>query len=128
MLHALDMRTGEVVWEVPLGQMMDLAKVPTPRAWGSANMGGPLVTGGLVFIAATMDRRMRAFELATGELLWTARLPASAQASPLTYRASPGGRQYVVIAAGGHSGMGSALGDHLVAYALPAASAAEGTR
>jgi quinoprotein glucose dehydrogenase len=119
MLHAVDLRTGELAWEVPLGRLTDLTKVPTPTRWGSPNLGGPLVTGGVIFIGATMDRSLRAFALGTGELLWTERLPASAQASPLTYRARPGGRQFVVLAAGGHSGMGSSLGDHLIAYALP---------
>jgi quinoprotein glucose dehydrogenase len=119
MLHAVDLRSGEIAWEVPLGRLTDLTGVPTPMRWGSPNLGGPLVTGGVVFIGATMDRRLRAFELGTGELLWTARLPASAQASPLTYRARPGGRQYVVVSAGGHSAMGSSLGDQLIAFALP---------
>ncbi|MSR19969.1 MAG: pyrroloquinoline quinone-dependent dehydrogenase [Gemmatimonadetes bacterium] len=123
MLHAVDMRTGELAWEVPLGRLTDLTKVPTPMRWGSPNMGGPLVTGGLIFIAATMDRRLRAFDLATGEVVWTGKLPASAQASPLTYRARPGGRQFVVIAAGGHDGIRSSLGDHLIAFALPAPEA-----
>jgi quinoprotein glucose dehydrogenase len=100
--------------------MTDLTKVPTPGAWGSANLGGPLITGGLVFIAATMDRSMRAFDIRSGELAWEADLPASAQATPMTYRARTGGRQYVVVAAGGHDGLGSTLGDHIVAYALPA--------
>lgn len=120
MLHAVDMRTGELAWEVPLGRVTDLAKVPTPMRWGSPNLGGPLVAGGLVFIAATMDRRLRAFDLSDGEVVWTAKLPASAQSSPMTYRARPGGRQFVVIAAGGHDGMRSSLGDYILAYALPA--------
>jgi quinoprotein glucose dehydrogenase len=121
MLHAIDMSTGEVAWEVPLGTMTDITRVPTPAGWGSPNLGGPLVTGGLVFIAATMDRRIRAFELATGREVWTAKLPASALASPLTYRAGSDGRQLVVVAAGGHDGIGSSLGDWLVAFALPRA-------
>jgi quinoprotein glucose dehydrogenase len=99
--------------------------VPPPRRWGSVNLGGPLVTGGLVFIGAAMDHHLRAFEVSTGELKWEASLPASAQATPLTYRARPGGRQFVVIAAGGHYGMRSRLGDYVIAYALPAAA---GTR
>ena len=119
MLHAVDLRTGGLVWEVPLGRLTDVTGVPTPLRWGSPNLGGPLVTGRLVFIGATMDRRLRAFDLSSGALLWTEELPASAQSSPLTYRVRPGGRQFVVIAAGGHSGMGSSLGDHIVAYALP---------
>lgn len=119
MLHAVDMRTGKVAWEVPLGQMTDLTKVPTPRRWGSANLGGPLATGGLVFIAATMDRRIRAFELSSGEMVWKEELPASAQASPMTYRARTDGRQFIVVAAGGHDGIRSSLGDYIVAFALP---------
>jgi len=119
MLHAVDMRTGEIAWETPLGRMTDLVKVPTPEAWGSANLGGPLLTGGLVFIAAALDRRIRAFDLKSGEVVWEAKLPASAQASPMTYRARPGGRQFVVISAGGHDGVRSSLGDHVVAFALP---------
>jgi quinoprotein glucose dehydrogenase len=128
MLHAVDMRTGDLAWEVPLGRLTDLTRVPTPMRWGSPNLGGPLVTGGVVFIGATMDRRLRAFDLRSGELLWTARLPASAQSSPLTYRARPGGRQFVVVAAGGHSGMGSSLGDHVIAYALPTSGYVGGVR
>jgi len=119
MLHAIDLSSGEVAWEVPLGTMSDMTKFPTPGKWGSANMGGPLVAGGLVFIGATMDRRFRAFDLASGELVWSAKLPASAQSSPLTYRARPDGRQMVVIAAGGHDGIRSSLGDWVIAYALP---------
>jgi quinoprotein glucose dehydrogenase len=127
MLHAVDLNSGQLVWEVPLGRLTDITKVPTPMRWGSPNLGGPLVAGGVVFIGATMDRRLRAFDLETGDLLWTARLPASAQASPMTYRSRPGGRQFVVVSAGGHSAMGSSLGDHIVAYALPSRDA-EGRR
>ena len=118
-LHAVDMRSGEVAWEVPLGKITDVTKVPSPGRWGSPNLGGPLITGGLIFIGATMDRRFRAFDLTTGEVVWTTKLPASAQSSPMTYRARPGGRQYVVINAGGHDGIQSSLGDYVIAYALP---------
>lgn len=118
-LVAVDMRSGEVRWEVPLGTLRDLVGIPTPSAWGSPNLGGPLVVGGLVFIGATMDRRFRAFDLESGELLWEDELPASAQATPMTYRARRGGRQYIVVAAGGHSGIKSKIGDCIVAYALP---------
>lgn len=119
MLHAVDAQTGEIKWEVPLGMLQDLVKVPTPRGWGSPNLGGAIITGGLVFIGATMDRRFRAFDLQTGDMVWETKLPASAQAAPLTYRARPDGRQFVVIAAGGHSSLMSALGDYVVAFALP---------
>jgi quinoprotein glucose dehydrogenase len=119
MLHAVDTRTGDVRWEVPLGTSRDLTKVPVPFDWGSINLGGPVISGGLVFIGASMDRRLRAYDLATGALAWEHDLPASAQATPLTYRARVGGRQYVVIAAGGHGGLHSSLGDSVVAFALP---------
>ncbi|MFW6078592.1 MAG: pyrroloquinoline quinone-dependent dehydrogenase, partial [Gemmatimonadota bacterium] len=64
------------------------------------------------------DNYLRAFDVETGEELWKGRLPAGGQATPMTYRLRPGGRQYVVIAAGGHGGFGTELGDHLVAFAL----------
>ena len=119
MLHAVDLQTGAVRWETPLGGLRDITGFPTPKAWGSPNLGGPLVTGGVVFIAAALDSRFRAFDLATGQLLWERDLPASAQATPMTYRVRHGGRQLVVIAAGGHAGLGSTLGDYVVAFALP---------
>jgi len=72
-----------------------------------------------VFIAASMDHYLRAFDIETGRQLWKAALPASAQASPMTYRARPGGRQYIVIAAGGHHAMHTRLGDYLIAFTLP---------
>jgi quinoprotein glucose dehydrogenase len=85
--------------------------------WGVPGLGGPLVTaGGLVFIGAVMDDYLRAFDIETGRELWRGRLPAGGQASPMTYQL--GGRQYVVIAAGGHATLGTRRGDHLVAFAL----------
>lgn len=122
MLHGIDLDSGEIVWEVPLGTMRDMTGVPTPPAWGSPNLGGPLMTGGLVFIGASMDRRVRAFDAATGRVVWSARVPASVQSTPLTYRVRPGGRQFVVFTAGGHGELGSSIGDHIVAFALPAPS------
>lgn len=120
MLHAVDLRSGELVWQVPLGTITDLAKgIWAPKRWGSPNLGGPLVTGGLVFIGAGMDRRLRAFNLTTGETAWTAKLPASLQSTPMSYRTGNGHRQFIVIAAGGHDGMRSSLGDFVIAYALP---------
>lgn len=122
-LHAIDTRTGAIRWQVPLGTSRDLTKLPAPGRWGSVNLGGPLISGGLVFIAASMDQTIRAFELATGRVVWQHRLPASAQAAPMTYRARDGGRQFLVIAAGGHGGLRSKLGDAVVAFALPVADA-----
>jgi quinoprotein glucose dehydrogenase len=119
-LVAIDSATGDVRWEVPLGTIRDLAPVPIPLTLGVPNQGGPIVTRtGLVFIAAAMDDYLRAFSSETGEELWRGRLPAGGQATPMTYRVRPDGRQYVVVAAGGHALMGTRLGDAVVAFALP---------
>src|ERR687894_686911 len=116
---AVDTATGEVKWEVPLGTVRDLAPVPLPIKFGTPNLGGPIVTqGGLVFIGAAMDNYLRAFDLETGEELWKGRLPAGGQATPMSYRLEDG-RQFVVIAAGGHHRMGTDIGDSVVAFALP---------
>jgi quinoprotein glucose dehydrogenase len=117
-LAAVDLASGKVKWEVTLGTTRDIAPVPIAIGWGTPNMGGPIVTaGGVVFIGAAMDDYLRAFDAATGAELWKGRLPAGGQATPMTYRA--GGKQYVVIAAGGHGRMTTRLGDTVVAFALP---------
>jgi quinoprotein glucose dehydrogenase len=119
-LAAVDVSTGAVRWEVPLGTMPELAGVPGSSGWGSLNFGGSIVTaGGLVFIGAARDNYLRAFNVETGEELWKAELPAGAQATPMTYTAGKNGKQYIVIAAGGHSGLHTKLGDYVVAFALP---------
>ncbi len=116
-LAAVDLATGELVWRRTLGTTEDLAG-GLAFPFGTPAMGGPIVTAsGLVFIAAAMDDYLRAFDVATGEELWKGRLPAGGQATPMTYEY--GGRQYVVIAAGGHGTAGTRLGDTLVAFALP---------
>jgi quinoprotein glucose dehydrogenase len=85
---------------------------------GTPNLGGPIVTaGGLVFVAAALDDYLRAFDVDTGAELWKGRLPAGGQATPMTYEVN--GRQYVVIAAGGHGKLGTKRGDYVVAFALP---------
>jgi quinoprotein glucose dehydrogenase len=118
-LAAVDLATGDIAWRVKLGTVRDIAPVPIPWKAGVPNLGGPLVTGGgLVFIGAAMDDYLRAFDVETGEELWKGRLPAGGQATPMTYRARDGGRQYLVIAAGGHGRGGTKLGDSLVAFAL----------
>jgi quinoprotein glucose dehydrogenase len=76
-----------------------------------------VTAGGLVFIAAAMDTFLRAFDIETGKEIWRGQLPASAQATPMTYRA--GGNQYVVISAGGHGKLGTKMGDSVVAFSLP---------
>jgi quinoprotein glucose dehydrogenase len=120
-LAAVDLRTARILWEVPLGSTEDLAPffVPT-RTLGTPTMGGPIMTaGGLIFVGAAMDDYLRAFNVETGKELWKGRLPAGGQATPMTYRAGAGGRQFVVIAAGGHGNLGTRQGDYVVAFALP---------
>ena len=118
-LTAVDLASGEKRWEVPFGSTRDMAPWPFWVEWGMPSAGGPIVTrSGLVFIGAAMDDYLRAYHVETGELLWKQRLPAGGQATPMSYRL-PGGRQFVVIAAGGHGTMGTTPGDSLLAYALP---------
>ena len=116
-LSAVDLTTGEIKWEVPLGTIPQIAMLPKAAEWGSLNLGGGIVTaGGLVFIAAAMDNYLRAFDVETGKEVWKAELPASAQATPMTYQVN--GKQYVVICAGGHGKLGTKKGDAVVAFAL----------
>jgi quinoprotein glucose dehydrogenase len=118
-LAAVDAATGAVRWQVPLGTTRDLAPWPLWLATGTPNLGGPLATAsGLVFIGATTDFFLRAFDVETGEELWKARLPTAAHATPMTYRLREDGRQYVVIAAGGHGVLGTPPSDALIAFAL----------
>jgi quinoprotein glucose dehydrogenase len=116
-LVAIDLHTGQKKWEVPLGYMLDPKKFPGAENWGSLNFGGAIVTGGgLVFVAASMDGHFRAFDRRTGKVMWEFELPAGGQATPMSY--SIDGRQYVVIAAGGHGKLKTRMGDYLMAFAL----------
>lgn len=116
-LVGIDLKTGAKTWEVPLGYQLDPAKYPGAEHWGSLNFGGAIVTkGNLVFIAASIDGHLRAFDSHTGRVLWEYALPASAQATPMSY--SLDGKQYVVIAAGGHGKLHTKQGDYVMAFAL----------
>jgi quinoprotein glucose dehydrogenase len=115
-LNAVDLNTGEIKWKVPLGEYPELTKRGIPPT-GTENYGGPVVTaGGLIFIGATADETFRAFDKDTGKVLWQARLPFSGNATPSTYMV--GGKQYVVISAGGGKS-GRPAGGSIVAFALP---------
>ncbi|MEX2169180.1 MAG: pyrroloquinoline quinone-dependent dehydrogenase [Pirellulales bacterium] len=116
-LNAINLNTSEFAWRVPLGEFPELTARGIPQT-GTETFGGTIVTaGGLVFIAGTKDERMHAFDKATGKLLWEHPLPAGGYATPSTY--TVGGRQYVVIAAGGAGKLGTKAGDAFVAFALP---------
>jgi quinoprotein glucose dehydrogenase len=92
--------------------------VPVPFNMGMPMLGGPISTAGnVLFIAATADNYLRAYNMSNGEKLWQGRLPAGGQATPMTYEVN--GKQYVVISAGGHGSFGTKMGDYIVAYALP---------
>ncbi|MBA2356090.1 MAG: pyrroloquinoline quinone-dependent dehydrogenase [Acidobacteria bacterium] len=118
-LHAVDLSTGHIAWQVPLGNVPVL-EAQGITGTGSPNIGGAIVTGGgLVFIGGASDSRLRAFELHTGKEVWRADLPASGHALPITYRGPTTGRQYVVIAAGGGGKFSRTISDAIVAFARP---------
>lgn len=119
-LTAVDLSTGKIRWEIPLGTTEGRLPLNPPARYGVAGFGGPIVTaGGLVFIGAAWDGYFRAFDVETGDELWKTHLPAPGVATPMTYRVRPNGKQFVVIAAGGHGKLPVELGDALVAFTLP---------
>ena len=121
-IRAIDMRTGETLWDRPLGTARKNGPfgIPSmlPLQIGTPNNGGAVVTaGGLIFIAAATDDLIRAIDMETGETVWQDALPGGGQATPMTYEVD--GRQYLVIMAGGHHFMETPVNDDLIAYALP---------
>jgi quinoprotein glucose dehydrogenase len=118
-LAAVDLRRNTIRWQIVLGSTRDATPWYFPRyELGMPNAGGPMITaGGLVFIGAATDNYLRAFDIDTGRQLWRGRLPAGGQATPMSYESN--GKQFVVIAAGGHGGLKTTRGDYVVAFALP---------
>jgi quinoprotein glucose dehydrogenase len=115
-----DLRTGEIHWKHRNGTTRDMTPLPLALPLGMPGIGGPIITGsGVVFMAAAVDNYLRAYDLTTGRELWRGRLPAGGQATPMTYLDSQG-RQMVVLVAGGHGSIGTDLGDHVLAWRLPA--------
>lgn len=117
-LNAIDLAKGEIVWKVPLGEYPQLVAKGI-RHTGTLNFGGAVATaGGVIFVAATADEKIRAFEQSSGRVLWEHQLPAGGYATPSLYMID--GRQYVAIAAGGSGKNGTKSGDSIIAFALPA--------
>ena len=124
MISGVDLATHQLLWSHPFGTGRAAGPLGIrshlPLAMGVPNIGGAVVTGaGLAFIGAAQDGYLRAYDLASGRELWRTDLPAGGNATPITYWSSRSGRQFVVIAAGGHGGILSRTGDSVVAYALP---------
>ncbi|MFC0010111.1 membrane-bound PQQ-dependent dehydrogenase, glucose/quinate/shikimate family [Devosia nitrariae] len=121
-IRAIDLETGETLWDEPLGTARANGPfgIPSmlPMKIGTPNNGGPVITaGGLVFIAAATDNLIRAIDIETGETVWSDELPAGGQTTPISYEV--GGRQFIAIAPGGHHFMETPIGDYLIAWALP---------
>jgi hypothetical protein len=130
-LTAIDIESGDVKWERPMGRIARLSGLAGSEQWGSPNLGGAMTTaGGIVFAGGAIDSRLHAYDVETGAELWSALLPAGAHASPMTY-VSSSGKHYVVVAAGGHRELSAAggpfdkAGDFIVAFALPSSSASQ---
>jgi quinoprotein glucose dehydrogenase len=124
LMSAVDLNTRKLLWEVPLGETTDSGplglRFGIPITMGVPNFGGSVTTrGGLVFIGATHERAIRAFDIRTGEVLWKSRLPAGAQATPMTYLSPKSGRQFIVTIASGHRTLQAPLGDYVEAFAIP---------
>ena len=124
LISAVDLDTRKLLWQKPFGTARDsgplLLRTRLPIPLGVPNIGGSVTTGsGLVFIGATQEHMIRAYDARTGRELWKGRLPAGGNATPMTYWSTKSGRQFVVIAAGGHGGILSGYSDQLIAFALP---------
>jgi quinoprotein glucose dehydrogenase len=116
-LSAYNLDTGALLWKKPFGEVQQWGFY-MPESWGSVTIGSPIITkSGVIFIGASMDSRVRAIDLKTGDVLWKSLVDAPAVASPITY--SYNGKQYVVFVAGGNAILTPTVSDQVVAYALP---------
>jgi quinoprotein glucose dehydrogenase len=116
-MSSYDLKTGRLLWRHPFGQVQQWGFY-MPESWGSVTIGGPVITkSGLIFIGASMDSRVRALDVKTGEVLWKSLVAAPAVATPAVYTYK--GRQYVVFAAGGNGIVAPRVSDQLIAFALP---------
>ena len=123
-LSAVDLSSRRLLWQKPFGTSRDNGPFGwtfgLPLAVGVPSAGGAIaLRSGVALIAASQDRYLRAYETQSGRELWKARLPAGGQATPITYLSKPSGRQFVVVAAGGHAGLATRAGDYVLGYALP---------
>ncbi|BCH59106.1 glucose dehydrogenase [Agrobacterium vitis] len=115
---AVDLKTGKIAYQHRNGTVHDMTPLPLPFKVGVPGIGGPMITkGGVAFLGAAVDNYLRAYDLATGKVLWEGRLPAGGQATPMSYDLN--GKQYVVMVAGGHGSIGTKPGDYVIAYTLP---------
>ncbi|MGV2107764.1 glucose/quinate/shikimate family membrane-bound PQQ-dependent dehydrogenase [Agrobacterium vitis] len=115
---AVDLKTGKIAYQHRNGTVHDMTPLPLPFKVGVPGIGGPMITkGGVAFLGAAVDNYLRAYDLATGKVLWEGRLPAGGQATPMSYELN--GKQYVVMVAGGHGSLGTKPGDYVIAYTLP---------
>ena len=116
----VDLATARILWRHRNGTVRDSSPLPLRFQMGVPSMGGPILTaGGVGFLSGTLDDYVRAYDVTTGCQVWEDRLPAGAQATPITYRSPRSGRQFVLVVAGGHGSLGTRLGDWVIAYALP---------
>ncbi|MFC7206719.1 hypothetical protein ACFQOZ_07910 [Comamonas endophytica] len=115
---AADLRSGKIAYQRRNGTIRDLSPLPLPIRIGVPGIGGPLITaGGVAFLGAAVDNNFRAYDLASGKVLWDVRIPAGGQATPMSYLNSRG-EQMVVLVAGGHGSVGTKAGDYVIAYQL----------
>ncbi len=119
-LDAVDIEAGKVLWSVPIGTTRNMAPFPFWWLKGIPGFAAPMMTAsGLIFSGISNDQHLRAFDIRDGRELWKVALPTGANALPMSYQINKSGRQFVVVAAGGHWSGGSPPGDHIIAYALP---------